>query len=168
MDIINKNIRTLRKLKNIKSQSEFGEKIGIPAHNINKYEHNVIPKPEVLRTIASEFKINLHLFITKELTESNLDEFQIEHNTEVKLENLLSEASNNEYQLTRKDLNRFTTLFGDKLKKLEENELNEIDRNKLFRDLRAIFLSYSNKLEEFYIMQDNLADIIGSKKSNQP
>ncbi len=168
MDIINKNIRALRKLKNIKSQSEFGEIIDVPAHNINKYEHNVIPKPEVLRTIAAEFKINLHLFVTKELTESNFEEFQIEHDTEVKLENMLSEASNNEYQLTRKDLDRFTTLFGDKLKKLEEDELNEIDRNKIFGDLRAIFLAYSNKLEEFYIMQDNLAEIIGNKKANQP
>ncbi len=167
MDLINKNIRALRKLKNIKSQSEFGEIIGVPAHNINKYEHNVIPKPEVLRAIAEEFNINLHLFITKELSESNFEEFLIEFNTEVKLENLLSESSN-DYQIKRHDLDRFTTLFGDKLKRLEEDDLNEVDRSKLFSDLRAIFLAFNKKLAEFYVMQDHLAEIIGEKGPNQP
>ena len=165
MDLINKNIRALRKLKNIKSQSEFGEIIGVPAHNINKYEHNVIPKPEVLRNIATEFKINLHLFMTKELTETNFEEFQIEFNTEVKLESLLSEATS-EYQIKRGDLDRFTTLFGDKLKKLEEGDLNEVDRKRLFGDLRAIFLAFNKKLAEFYVMQDHLSEIIsGDKKT---
>ncbi len=167
MDLINKNIRSLRKLKNIKSQSEFGEIIGVPTHNINKYEHNVIPKPEVLRTIASEFKINLHLFITKELTEHNFEEFKIEFNTEVKLESLLNEVST-EYQIKRNDLDRFTTLFGDKLKRLESDELNDIDRAKLFGDLRAIFLAFNKKLTEFYIMQDHLSEIIGGDNPSQP
>lgn len=162
MDLINQNIRSLRKLKNIKSQSEFGELIGVPAHNINKYEHNVIPKPDVLRNIADKFNIDLHLFLTKELTESNFEEFQIEFNTEVKLESLLNEVSA-EYQIKRGDLDRFTTLFGDKLKRLEEGQLNEVDRKKLFADLRAIFLAFNVKLKEFYIMQDNLAEIIGDK-----
>ncbi|MEO9871827.1 helix-turn-helix domain-containing protein [Ekhidna sp.] len=166
MDLINKNIRALRKLKNIKSQSEFGDMIDVPTHNINKYEHNVIPKPEVLRVIASTFKINLHLFITKELTESNYEEFKIELNTEVKLESLLNEVST-EYQIKRSDLDRFTTLFGDKLKRLEKDELNAIDRQKLFDDLKAIFLSFNKKLTEFYVMQDNLAQIIGENKTNQ-
>ncbi len=164
MDLINQNIKTLRKLENIKSQSEFGEMIDVPTHNINKYEHNVIPKPEVLRTIASKFKINLHLFLTKELTESNFEEFKIEFNTEVKLESLLNEVTT-EYQIKRGDLDRFTTLFGDKLKRLENNQLNEIDRKKLFGDLRAIFLAFNKKLTEFYIMQDHLAEIIGEQKS---
>ena len=167
MDLINKNIRALRKLENIKSQSEFGDIIGVPTHNINKYENNVIPKPEVLRNIASEFKINLHLFLTKELTESNFEEFKIEFNTEVKLASLLSEVTT-EYEIKRGDLDRFTTLFGDKLKRLEDNDLNEVDRNKLFGDLRSIFLAFNKKLAEFYIMQDHLAKIIGDKKSNQP
>ncbi|MEP1096405.1 MAG: helix-turn-helix transcriptional regulator [Cyclobacteriaceae bacterium] len=164
MDLINKNIRALRKLKNIKSQSEFGSIIGVPTHNINKYEHNVIPKPEVLRSIASEFRINLHLFITKELTESNFEEFKIEFNTEAKLESLLNDVAV-EYQIERGDLDRFTTLFGDKLKKLEEDDLNEVDRKRLFGDLRAIFLAFNKKLSEFYVMQDNLAQIIGEKNS---
>ncbi|MEQ9403884.1 MAG: helix-turn-helix transcriptional regulator [Cyclobacteriaceae bacterium] len=167
MDLINKNIRALRKLRNVKSQSEFGEIIGVPAHNINKYEHNVIPKPDVLRSIASQFQVNLHLFITKELTELNFEEFQIEFNTEAKLDSLLNEGTA-EYQIKRGDLDRFTTLFGDKLKRLEDNELNEIDRTKLFGDLRAIFLAFNKKLTEFYIMQDHLADIIGDRKSSQP
>jgi len=167
LDFINKNIRALRKLQNIRSQSEFGNIIGVPSHNINKYENNVIPKPEVLRTIASEFKINLHLFITKELTESNFEEFKIEYNTEVKLEGMLSEAAS-EYEIKRGDLDRFATFFGDKLKRLEDNDVNEIDRKKLFGDLRSIFLAFNKKLTEFYIMQDHLAEIIGDKKSNQP
>ncbi|MEP5612577.1 MAG: helix-turn-helix transcriptional regulator [Cyclobacteriaceae bacterium] len=167
MDLINKNIRALRKLKNIKSQSEFGGMIDVPTHNINKYEHNVIPKPEVLRAIASEFRINLHLFITKELTETNFDEFKIEFNTEAKLESLLNDAAV-EYQIERGDLDRFTTLFGDKLKKLEADDLNEIDRKRIFGDLRAIFLAFNKKLAEFYVMQDNLAKIIGDRDSNQP
>lgn len=167
MDLINQNIRALRKLENIKSQSEFGDMIGVPAHNINKYENNVIPKPEVLRTIATKFNVNLHLFITKELTETNYEEFKIEFNTEVKLEGLLSEVST-EYQIKRSDLDRFTTLFGDKLKRLEEEELNDVDRKKLFGDLRAIFLAFNKKLAEFYIMQDSLAELISDKQSNQP
>lgn len=167
LDLINKNIKALRKLKSIKSQSDFGKMIGVPAHNINKYEHNVIPKPEVLRSIAEVFKINLHLFITKELSEANFEEFQIEFNTEVKLESLLNEGTT-EYQIKRGDLDRFTTLFADKLKRLEEDGLNEIDRKKIFSDLRAIFLAFNKKLAEFYIMQDNLAAIIGDRKPNQP
>lgn len=167
MDIINQNIRTLRKLENIKSQSEFGNIIGVPAHNINKYENNVIPKPEILRSIADKFKIDLHLFITKELTEANFEEFKIEYNTEVKLEGLISEGTT-EYQIKRGDLDRFTTLFADKLKRLELDDLNDIDRARLFNDLRSIFLAFNTKLAEFYIMQDNLAEIIGEKKSNQP
>ena len=168
MDIINKNIRTLRKLRSIKSQSEFGTIIGVPAHNINKYEHNVIPKPDVLRKIAEEFKINLHLFITKELNDSNYEEFLMEFNTEAKLERLLSEGTT-EYQIKRGDLDRFTTLFADKLQRIEEDDLNEVDRNKLFSDLRAIFLSFNKKLAEFYVMQDHLADIIGGEKqTSQP
>ncbi len=160
LDIINQNIRSLRKLENIRSQSEFGDRIGVPSHNINKYENNVIPKPEVLRTIASEFGINLHLFITRELTESNFEEFKIEHNTEVKLESLLSEATT-EYEIKRGDLDRFATFFSDKLKKLEDDNLNEIDRKKLFNDLRSIFLAFNDKLKEFYIMQDRLAELLG-------
>lgn len=127
----------------------------------------MIPKPEVLRAIAEKFKINLHLFITKELTESNFEEFQIEFNTEVKLENLLNEGTV-EYQIKRGDLDRFTTLFADKLKRLEEDTLNEVDRAKIFSDLRAIFLAFNKKLAEFYIMQDHLAEIIGDRKPNQP
>lgn len=167
MDLINKNIRALRKLKSIKSQSEFGKIIGVPAHNINKYEHNVIPKPDVLRSIADKFEIDLHLFITKELVESNFEEFQIESNTEVKLENLLNEGVT-EYQLKKGDLDRFTTFFADKLERLESDGLNEIDRKKLFGDLRAIFLAFNKKLAEFYTMQDHLAEIIGDGKSSQP
>lgn len=164
MDLINKNIKALRKLRNIKSQSEFGRIIGVPAHNINKYEHNVIPKPEVLRSIASEFNLNLHLFLTKELKESNFPEFLIERNTEAKLESLLSQGST-EYHIRREDLDRFTTLFGDKLQLLEENELNEVDRQKIFTDLRALFLAFNQKLAEFYEMQDNLSKIIGNSSS---
>lgn len=168
MDLINKNIRALRKLENIKSQNEFGERIGVPAHNINKYENNVIPKPEVIRNIAAEFKINLHLFFTIELTEFNFEEFKIEFNTEVKLESLLSDVTT-EYDIKRGDLDRFTTLFGDKLKRLEDNDLNDVDRDKLFGDLRSIFLALNKKLAEFYIMQDHLAKIIiVDKSSNQP
>lgn len=167
MDLINHNIKALRKLKNIKSQSEFGKMIGVPAHNINKYEHNVIPKPDVLRSIATEFNINLHLFLTKELNDSNFEEFLIEFNTEVKLDSLLNEGAI-AYQIRREDLDRFTTLFADKLTRLEQDELNEIDRSKLFSDLKAIFLAFSKKLSEFYVMQDHLAEIIGDRKSNRP
>ena len=164
MDLINKNIRGLRKLENIKSQSEFGKIIGVPSHNINKYENSVIPKPEVLRTIAQQFNINLHLFITKEIDDDNYEQFKIEHNTEAKLEDLAS-MSSNEIEIKRGDLDRVATFFGDKLQRLEDDELNEIDRKKLFGDLRAIFLAFSKKLKEFYVMQDHLAEIISSNRS---
>ncbi|MBV6644900.1 MAG: helix-turn-helix transcriptional regulator [Cyclobacteriaceae bacterium] len=168
MDIINQNIRTLRKLENIKSQSEFGERLGVPSHNINKYENNVIPKPEVLRKIATEFKINLHLFLTKTLDESNFEEFKIEHNTEAKLENLVNESKGH-FEITRSDLDRVATFFGDKLKKIEEDDCNEIDRMKLFGDIRSIFLAFNKKLKDFYEMQDRLASILGDgSKTNQP
>ncbi|MFY0652265.1 MAG: helix-turn-helix transcriptional regulator [Cyclobacteriaceae bacterium] len=167
MDLINKNIRTLRKLENVKSQSEFGRLIGVPPHNINKYENNVIPKPEVLRTIGTKFGINLHLFFTKELTENNFEEFKIEHNTEVKLEGLLNESTS-DYQIKRNDLDRITTLFGDKLKRVKANDLNEVDRLKLFNDIQSIFLAFNKKLMEFYIMQDKLSEVIGNKAPNQP
>ncbi len=163
MDLINKNIKTLRKLEGIKSQSEFGNIIGVPSHNINKYENNVIPKPEVLRTIAEKFGINLHLFITKELMESNHEEFRIEHNTEAKLEDLVNEASKN-YEITRNDLDRIATFFSDKLRRIEEDDCNEIDRKRLFGDIRAIFLAYNQKLRDFYVMQDTLSNILGEKK----
>ncbi len=153
----------LRKLEGIKSQSEFGNIIGVPSHNINKYENNVIPKPEVLRTIAEKFGINLHLFITKELTESNHEEFRIEHNTEAKLEDLVNEASKN-YEITRNDLDRIATFFSDKLRRIEEDDCNEIDRKRLFGDIRAIFLAYNHKLRDFYVMQDTLSNILGEKK----
>ena len=167
MDLINLNIRTLRKLENIKSQSEFGKLIGVPSHNINKYENGVIPKPEVLRTIAERFNINLHLFVTKEMDEKNFEQFKIEYNTEAKLEDLASQSSN-EIEIKRGDLDRVATFFGDKLQRLEGDELNEIDRAKLFGDLRSIFLAYNKKLQEFYIMQDHLANIISSDRTNQP
>lgn len=160
MDTINHNIRALRKYENIKSQSEFGKLIGVPSHNINKYENGVIPKPEVLRTIAKEFGINLHLFITKELSEENYEQFKIEHNTEAKLEGIAGQSSIS-YEITRGDLGRVVTFFGDKLNKIEEDELNDIDRKKLFADIRSIFLAFNKKLEEFYDMQDHLARIIG-------
>ena len=166
MDLINKNIRTLRKLENIKSQSDFGKLIGVPSHNINKYENAVIPKPEVLRTIAEEFKINLHLFITKELSESNFEQFKIEYNTEAKLEDLASQSSI-EIEIKRGDLDRVVTFFGDKLQRIEEADLNEVDRKKHFGDLRAIFLAYNKKLKEFYIMQDHLTEIISNSRTTQ-
>lgn len=162
MDLINKNIKTLRKLENIKSQSEFGNIIGVPSHNINKYENNVIPKPDVLRSVAEAFNINLHLFITKEMTESNYEEFKIEHNTEAKLENLVNESSQS-YEITRNDIDRIATFFGDKLQRLEAGDCNEIDRRRLFADIKAIFLAYNQKLKDFYIMQDTLSDIISGK-----
>lgn len=162
MDLINKNIKTLRKLENIKSQSEFGEIIGVPSHNINKYENNVIPKPDVLRSVAQAFNINLHLFITKEMTESNYEEFKIEHNTEAKLENLVNESTQN-FEITRNDIDRIATFFGDKLRRIEEGDTNEVDRRRLFGDLKAIFLAYNQKLKDFYIMQDTLSDIISGK-----
>ncbi|MDW3191312.1 MAG: helix-turn-helix transcriptional regulator [Cytophagales bacterium] len=162
MDLINKNIKTLRRVENIKSQSEFGEIIGVPSHNINKYENNVIPKPDVLRSVAQAFKINLHLFITKEMTESNYEEFKIEHNTEAKLENLVNESTQN-FEITRNDIDRIATFFSDKLRRIEEEDTNEIDRRRLFGDLKAIFLAYNQKLKDFYIMQDTLSDIISGK-----
>ena len=148
MDIINKNIRSLRKLEKIKSQSVFGNRLGVPSHNINKYENNVIPKPEVLRKIAEEFKINLHLFFTKELTEANYEEFKIEHNTEAKLSDLIDDTSS-QIELKRGDLNRFATFFDNKLVLLEEGQRNENDRLKLFRDIRSIFLAYNQKTTRF-------------------
>ena len=163
MDLINKNIKTLRKLEGIKSQSEFGGIIGVPSHNINKYENNVIPKPEVLRRIAEEFKINLHLFITKELAENNYEEFKIEYNTEAKLENLVNESSSS-YEIKRSDMDRIATFFSDKLRRIEENNCNEIDRKRLFADIKAIFLAYNQKLQDFYVMQDTLSSIISEKK----
>ncbi len=163
MDIINQNIRALRKFENIKSQSEFGKILGVPSHNINKYENNVIPKPEVLRVIAEKFNINLHLFLTKELTEENYEEFKIEHNTEAKLESLINQSSA-EFEIKRGDLDRVTTFFSDKLDRLESGEVNEVDRRKLFGDLRSIFLAFNGKLKEFYKMQDHLAAIIGQGK----
>ncbi|MEM9326155.1 MAG: helix-turn-helix transcriptional regulator [Bacteroidota bacterium] len=163
MDLINKNIKSLRKLEGIKTQSEFGNIIGVPSHNINKYENSVIPKPEVLRKIAEEFKINLHLFITKELTEENHDKFKIEHNTEAKLENLINESSTN-YEITRSDIDRIATFFSDKLQRIEEDNCNDVDRKRLFADLKAIFIAYNQKLRDFYIMQDTLSSIISEKK----
>lgn len=162
MDLINKNIKALRKLENIKSQGEFGDIIGVPSHNINKYENNVIPKPDVLRSIAEAFNINLHLFITKEMTESNFEEFKIEHNTEAKLENLVNESSQN-YEITRNDIDRIATFYSDKIQRLELDDCNEVDRRRLFGDIKAIFLAYNQKLKDFYVMQDHLADIIGGK-----
>ncbi|MEQ9425347.1 MAG: helix-turn-helix transcriptional regulator [Cyclobacteriaceae bacterium] len=167
MDIINKNIRTLRRLENIKSQSEFGDLIGVPSHNINKYENNVIPKPAVLREIASSFNVDLHLFITKELDDSNFDEFKIEQNTEAKLGSIINQSSR-DFEIKRGDLDRIATFFNDKLDIIEKSEVNEVDRQRLFSDLRAIFIAYNRKLKDFYTMQDNLADIIGErKKPNQ-
>lgn len=168
MDIINKNIRTLRKLQNIKSQSFFGDMIGVPSHNINKYENNVIPKPDVLRKIASEFNINLHLFLTKEMDESNYQEFTEENNTAAKLENIINQSTS-DFEITRNDLNQVTTFFENKLKLIESDQLNEVDRKRLFGDIRAIFIAFKNKIEEFYVMQDHLSQIIiGDKKPNQP
>ena len=163
MDLINRNIKTLRKLERIKSQSEFGDIIGVPSHNINKYENNVIPKPEILRKIAEEFRINLHLFLTKKLTETNYDEFKIEHNTEAKLENLVNESPSS-YEIKRNDLDRIATFFTDKLQRIEEDNCNAIDRKRLFADIRAIFLAYNQKLRDFYVMQDTLSEIISEKK----
>lgn len=166
MDLININIKALRKLENIKSQSEFGRIIGVPSHNINKYENNVIPKPEVLRSIAESFNINLHLFITKEMTEGNFEEFKIEHNTEAKLENLVNESSQS-YEITRNDIDRIATFFSDKLRRIEEDKSNEVDRRRLFADLKAIFLAYNQKLKDFYVMQDNLSSIISGRKEGK-
>lgn len=162
MDLINKNIKALRKLENIKSQGEFGGIIGVPSHNINKYENNVIPKPDVLRSIADAFNINLHLFITKEMTESNFEEFKIEHNTEAKLENLVNESSQN-YEITRNDIDRIATFYSDKIQRLESDDCNEVDRRRLFGDVKAIFLAYNQKLKDFYVMQDHLSSIISGK-----
>lgn len=168
MDIINKNIRTLRKLENIKSQSFFGELIGVPSHNINKYENNVIPKPEVLRKIATEFNINLHLFLTKEMHDTNYAEFKIENNTAAKLENIINQSSK-DFEITRSDLDQVTAFFEDKLKLIEEGEINDIDKKRLFGDIRSILIAFKTKLEEFYIMQDHLSQIIiGEKGPNQP
>lgn len=162
MDIINKNIRQLRKLENIKSQSEFGRLIDVPSHNINKYENNVIPKPDVLRTIAKAFNINLHLFLTKELTEKNYDDFKVERDTEIKLEGLKSEFTS-DIEVKRGDVDRMATYFTDKLILIEDNNLNEIDRQKLFKDLKILFMAYHNKLKDFYEMQDRLSVILGGK-----
>jgi len=163
LDLINKNIKTLRRLENIKSQSEFGDRIGVPSHNVNKYENNVIPKPDVLRSIAATFTLNLHLFLTKEITDSNYEEFKIEHNTEAKLEDLISDAQTT-YDITRSDIDRIATFFGDKLHKLQESDLNELDKRRLFNDLRAIFHAYHQKLKDFYEMQDHLAKVLGDRK----
>ncbi len=167
MDTLNKNLKTLRKLEGIKSQAEFGSRIGVPSHNINKYENNVIPKPEVLRKIAEVFQVNLHLFLTTELTEKNYEQFKMDHNTEAKLESLVSEATD-EFKISRRDLEKVASFFANKLERIEEDNLNEIDRKKLFRDVRSIFVAYNSKLEEFYTMQDNLAMLISERKFNQP
>ena len=57
----------------------------------------------------------------------------------------------------------FATFFNDKLDLLYSGELNEVDRKKLFRDVRSIFMAYSKKLKDFYKMQDHLANIIGER-----
>ncbi len=163
MDLINKNIKTLRRLENIKSQSEFGNQIGVPGHNVNKYENNVIPKPDVLRNIADRFQLNLHLFLTREITESNYEEFKIEHNTEAKLEDLISQSSSS-YEITRADIDRIATFFADKLGKIEEDQLNPNDRQRIINDLKAIFHAYNQKLKDFYEMQDHLAQVLGDRK----
>ncbi len=162
MDLINQNIRTLRKLESIKSQTEFGKIIGVPSHNINKYENSVIPKPEVLRSIATAFNINLHLFLTRELTEKNYDDFKVERDTEIKLEGLKSEFTN-EIEIKRGDVDRMATYFTDKLTRIEANNLNDIDRAKLFKDLKILFLAYHKKLKDFYEMQDRLSFILEGK-----
>lgn len=162
MDLINKNIKALRKLENIKSQSEFGNLIEVPSHNINKYENSVIPKPEVLRKIAEVFKINLHLFLTKEMDDSNFEEFKMEHNTEAKLENLINESSV-QYEIKRDDLSRIATFFLDKIERIEVNDSNDLDKKRLFSDVKAIFMAYNQKLEDFYVMQDHLSKIISKK-----
>jgi transcriptional regulator with XRE-family HTH domain len=165
LDLINKNIKALRKLEGIKTQSEFGDMIGVPSHNINKYENSVIPKPEILRRIADVFKINLHLFITKELTDGNHEEFKIEYNTEAKLENLVNESLTS-YEITRNDVDRIATFFSDKLKRIEEDSCNDVDRKRLFADIKAIFAAYNQKLRDFYLMQDTLSQIISEKKGH--
>ncbi len=81
--------------------------------------------------------INLHLFIIKELSESNFEQFKIEYNTEAKLEDLASQSSI-EIEIKRGDLDRVVTFFGDKLQRIEEADLNEVDRKKLFGDLTRI------------------------------
>ena len=162
MDLINKNIRMLRKLENIKSQGEFGKILNVPSHNINKYENGVIPKPDVIRTIANKFNINLHLFLTKELIESNYEDFKIEQDTEIKLQGLVNEVASN-FEIKRNDVDRFATFFADKLARLEIGDINDIDRKKIFSDLRSIFVAYNLKLKEFYDMQDRLSIILEGK-----
>jgi len=148
LDTINQNIKSLRKLERISSQREFGKIIGVPSHNINKYENSVIPKPEILRAIALKFHINLHLFITKEITPENYDEFKIERNTEAKLESIINESSN-QFKIKRGDIDRVSTFFGDKLTKVEVGDLNDVDRKRIFGDLKSIFMAFNLKLKEF-------------------
>ena len=90
---------------------------------------------------------------------------RIEYNTEAKLESIINQSSS-EFEIKRSDLDRVAIFFGDKLDRLEEDNVNENDRRKLFGDLRSLFLAFNKKLKEFYVMQDHLSNIIGG--SNKP
>ena len=84
MSYAGKNLRYLRKLKNL-TQEEFANKLNIKRSLLGAYEEErAEPKLEVLEVVATEFKLSLDELLLKDFSQENSSENYLEHRRKLK------------------------------------------------------------------------------------
>lgn len=121
MEIINKNIRKIRSIKNL-NQSKFGELFNVNRSNIGAYEEGrATPKIELVIKIANYFSIPVEDILTKELTVNQILKFEIKETLNIEtLEDIKKDLSTKEYILKEIEKMEKNIL---RLKSIIENQL---------------------------------------------
>ena len=74
MKTFNRNITFLKDKKGFKSVQKFADHLDEPMGKVREYTRNVFPKEEFLTKLVDTFGVNLNMFLTIELNDSNYSE----------------------------------------------------------------------------------------------
>ena len=74
MSFFGHNIRFWRKREKF-SQERFADMLGITRSKLATYESSVEPRYDFLISLADKFRVNIHYFLSLEMTNSTFDQF---------------------------------------------------------------------------------------------
>ena len=78
MSYFSHNLKFWRLQKGL-SQQKFAAELGTNRGKLSTYEESVEPRQEFLMSLVENFKVNLHYFLTRKMTESNFETFFLDH-----------------------------------------------------------------------------------------
>lgn len=131
MKIFNKNITFLRQREGFKSVQKFADHMGEPMGKVREYERRGQPKGEFLAKLVDEFNIDLHMFLTTELNDSNYSELftpirmvaedRAEYGTNAEFLDLINQLNDADSPHLRKELlDKLTKIHFSQVDKLRD------------------------------------------------